>query len=57
MDKKKFNNLREYFENQIFICINIYIICGYSACVVPEKYRKQQIANASTICGIINLIK
>ena len=36
MVKKKFNNLRENFDNQIFNCSNM-----ASACVVPEKYRKE----------------
>jgi hypothetical protein len=39
IDKKKFNNLRENFDNQFFNFSNIYL-CG-SAYVVQEKYRKE----------------
>ena len=50
MDKKKLNNLREnLIIKSLIVPIFTYMA---SACVVPEKYRKE-----IDLFGIINLIK
>jgi hypothetical protein len=40
MDKKKLNNLRENFEIIKSLIVPIFTYVA-SACVVPEKYRKE----------------
>ena len=40
MDKKKLNSLRENFDNQKSLIVPVFTYVA-SACVVPEKYRKE----------------